>query len=208
MGRIILSLCEKPLFLVTTSHRPTQRVRSFVKDIVSILPCAAKLTRGKATLRDIFFEARSVSAKRVVIISTWKGNPGSLYIYEPGETIEEGLRLIAMFRLSGVKLSRERPEAQRSYGVKSLGVLSLSNVEEHKLLSDIIVRAFLAKLVFDTDTPIVDVVAVIRPPSSASHFAEIDFLCTASRRPCGPLLRVVRVEDYVSGHRLHRSRRI
>ncbi len=167
-----------------------------------------KLIRGKATLRDILFEAYNASVKRVIIVTTWKGNPGSLYIYEPGETLEEGLKALAMFRLSGVKLSRERPEAQRSYGTKSLGVVSLSEIEEYRLLSDIIVRAFLARLVFDVDTPATDITAVIRPPSSASHFAEIDFLCTASRKPCGPLLRVVRVEDYVSGHRLYRSRRI
>ena len=196
---------EKPLIIVTTSHRPTQRVRSFVKDLVSVLPRAVRLTRGKATLRDLYYEAMGLGARRVVVVSTWKGNPGTIHVYEPLEPPEEGLREILSLRLSGVKLSRERPEAQRSYGARVLGVLSpppgpLAG------LADSLVRALMARLVLAEDTPGVDVVARIEP-GGPGHVAVIDFVCTGSQRPCGPLLRVASVVDHVSGFRLHRALR-
>ncbi|NOZ88772.1 MAG: Brix domain containing protein [Crenarchaeota archaeon] len=195
---------EKPLIIVTTSHRPTQRVRSFVKDLVSVLPRAVRLTRGKATLRDLYYEAMGLGVRRVVVVSTWKGNPGTIRVYEPLEPPGEGLREILSLRLAGVKLSRERPEAQRSYGARVLGVVApppgpLAG------LADSLVRGFLARLVFSEEEPGVDVAARISPGGS-EYVAVIDFVCTGSGRPCGPLLRLAGGVDHVSGLRLHRAR--
>ena len=193
---------EKPLIIVTTSHRPSQRVRSFVKDLVSVLPRAVRLTRGKATLRDLYYEAMGVGARRVVVVSTWKGNPGTVRVYEPVEPPGEGLRELLAIRLVGVKLSRERPGAQRSYGARVLGVLAPGQGELAGL-ADSLVRGFLARLVFSVETPGVDVVAVIEPggPSAA---AVVDFRCASTGRPCGPLMRLAGVVDRVSGYRLYR----
>ena len=205
--------CEKPLVLVTTSHRPSQRVRSFVKDLVAVLPCAVKFTRGKATVRDLYYEAAGLRVKRVVIVSTWKGNPGTLWVYEPVEPEEAGsegsdkLRLVARIRLRGVKLSRERPGARRSGPTAVLGVYPEDSSEEGRLLADTFVRGFLARLLVDPSTPGVDVVAVVRG-GSQSHAAEVDFRCPRGGGACGPVMRVAGFEDLVSGVRVHRAGRV
>ncbi|ABM80434.1 Brix domain-containing protein [Hyperthermus butylicus] len=193
--------------LVTTSHRPTQRIRSFVKDLASVLPNAVKINRGKATMRDLYYEAASIGANRVVIVAGWKGNPGSINVYEPVEPPDMELKLIARLLLRGVRLSRETPGAQRSYGTSSLGVYVESGSQELAVLADTLIRAFNAKLILDLERAhrVVDVVAVISPGRD-DYVAEIRFLCTGSGRQCGPLLRLAGVADNVSGYRLHRAR--
>jgi U3 small nucleolar ribonucleoprotein protein IMP4 len=191
---------EKPLILITTSHRPSQRVRSFVKDLASVLPRAVKVNRGKSTLRDLYYDAVGLGVKRVVVVSTWKGNPGTIWVYEPLKPPEQRLGLLLSLRLRGVRLSRETPGAVRSRRSRSLGVYPEGG-EEQRLLADMLVRGFLGRLVFDPETPGFDSVAVVRPAEGL--VAEVGFLCGGKR--CGPLLRVVGAVDYASGVRLHRA---
>jgi len=191
---------EKPLILVTTSHRPSQRVRSFVKDLVSVLPRAVKRNRGKSTLRDLYYDAVALGVRRVVVVSTWKGNPGTIRVYEPGEPPEQELVLLSAIRLRGVRLSRETPGAVRARGSRSLGVYPAGGVEQ-KMLADILVRSFLARLVFDPGTPGFDSVAHVEPWEGG--LAEVYFTCGGRR--CGPTMRLVGAVDYASGVRLHRA---
>ena len=190
---------EKPLILVTTSHRPSQRVRSFVKDLVSVLPRAVKMNRGKATLRDLYYDAVSLGARRVVVVSTWKGNPGTLRVYEPAEPPGEGLRQLASIRLRGVRLSRETPGAVRARGTRVLGVyVEEGSGEPQRLLADLLVKAFLARLLLDPETPGVDAVAHVA--ARPGLLAELYFTCGGRR--CGPTLRVVSAVDHAAGLRL------
>jgi U3 small nucleolar ribonucleoprotein protein IMP4 len=192
--------------LVTTSHRPSQRIRSFAKDLASVLPNAIRRNRGKATMRDLYYEAVSIGANRVVIVGGRKGNPGVVSVYEPSEPPEEGLKLLGRLSLQGVRLSRETPGAQRSYGASSLGVYVESSSHDLSMLGDILIRLFNGRLILDLDRAhrIVDVVAIVRqgPPGS---IAEVTFLCAGSGRQCGPTLRLRGVYDYVSGFRLYRG---
>lgn len=166
-----------------------------------MLPRAVKKNRGKATLRDLYYDAASLGVRRVVVVSTWKGNPGTIRVYEPAPPPEQGLRPLALLRLRGVRLSRETPGAARGGGSSSLGVYPEGG-EEARLAGDVLVRAFLARLVFDPETPGFDTVALVRP--WAGGVAEVSFLCGG--RPCGPTLRLVGVVDYASGLRLHRAK--
>jgi U3 small nucleolar ribonucleoprotein protein IMP4 len=193
--------------LVTTSHRPSQRVRSFVKDLASVLPNAVRRNRGKATMRDLYYEAVSIGANRVVIVGGRKGNPGVISVYEPAEPPEEELRLLARLSLAGVRLSRETPGAQRSYGARSLGVHVESSSDELSMLGDLLIRLFNARLILDLERAhrVVDVVAVVRPGGAPDAVAEVTFLCAGSGRQCGPTLRLKGVYDYVSGFRLYRG---
>jgi len=192
--------------IVTTSHRPTQRVRSFVKDLVSVLPGAEKLTRGKATLRDLYYEAAARGAQRVIVVSVWKGNPGTLHVYEPLEPPSLELRLMLRIMLEGVRLSRETPGAQRAYGAQSLGVYvpPAASDELHRL-ADTLARALLASIAIDYDEALdrFDVVAVL--DKGRGSIAEVEFRCS-SGRVCGPLLRIAGVVDYDAGLRLHKAK--
>jgi U3 small nucleolar ribonucleoprotein protein IMP4 len=157
-------------------------------------------------MRDLYYDAVSIGANRVVIVGGRKGNPGVISVYEPVEPPEEQLRLLGRLTLQGVRLSRETPGAQRSYGARSLGVYVEGGSTEYNMIADVLMRLFNARLILDLDTAhrLVDVVAVVRP-ASGDHIVEITFICTGSGRQCGPLLRVKGVYDYVSGFRLHRG---
>lgn len=186
--------------IVTTSHRPSQRVRSFAKDLASVLPEAVKINRGKATLNDLYYEAYARGAERVIIIGMKKGNPGVLRVYKLGALPEEGLQLISTVSLSGVRLRRETPGSQRVFRVKSLG-LDASNVhsEEAARVVDVIAKSFLAKIVLDQDQwEKFDVVAVAEEKKG---YLELSFICPHTRRVCGPTLRIAAVTDVES--RIH-----
>ena len=193
---------SKKLIIVTTSHRPTQRVRSFVKDLASVLPYAVKVNRGKASLLDLYYDAMAIGAKRVVVVGVKKGNPGIIRVYMPREPPEIGLDEIVVISLSGVKLRREHPEAQKTFNIRSLGI-DARDIRDKIVgrVADTLVRAFLAKLVvFDEDIEKVDVLVKL-------HIEEkeliMTFVCGATGRVCGPTLRVIAVRDNVAGYRVY-----
>jgi U3 small nucleolar ribonucleoprotein protein IMP4 len=128
--------------IVTTSRRPSPRSRSFVKDLVSVLPGGVRLTRGHSSYADLAREALRVGADRVVIIGEWKGNPGVVRVYEPTRDLE--LKHIVAMVVLGVKLAREsgasKPVNPRFLVVEADG----SAIAEE--FSEALVRAFHARL--------------------------------------------------------------
>ncbi len=100
--------------LITTSREPSQRTRSFVKDLVSVIPNSERITRGKMSTRDLIYEAEDRDAERVVIVEERQGNPSKLIVYDASG------RPIYVFVLRGVSLARERES--RAYGVESVCV--------------------------------------------------------------------------------------
>ncbi len=92
------------MIIVTTSRRPSPRMRSLVKDLVAVLPGGRRLTRGHLSMKEIAREAELVGADRVVIIGERRGNPGIMRVYKPSR---EDLVNIVSFIVKGVTLSRE-----------------------------------------------------------------------------------------------------
>ncbi len=95
--------------LITSSRRPNRRIRSFIKDLEDVLPGAVRITRGHKSMKELAFEAYSVGADRVVVVSDKRGNPGILRVYrvvKKGEVFD--LKNIVSFIVKGVSLSRER----------------------------------------------------------------------------------------------------
>ena len=184
--------------LVTTSHRPSQRVRSFAKDLASVLPEAVKINRGKATLQDLYYEAYARGAERVIIVGVKKGNPGVLRVYRPEPLPEEGLRLVSTISLSGVRLRRETPGSQRVFNVKTLGLDATGvNSEEAARVVDVLAKSFLARIVLDRDQwEKYDVIA--KAEEKKGHI-ELAFICPHTGRICGPSLRIIAVTDAEAG---------
>ncbi len=184
--------------IVTTSHRPSQRARSFAKDLASVLPMAVKINRGKATLQDLYYEAYARGAERVIIVGLKKGNPGVLRVYKPGALPQEGLQLVSTISLRGVRLRRETPGSQRVFGVRSLG-LDASGVssEEAARVVDVLAKSLLARIILDRDEwERYDVVAEAR---EAGRRLELVFICPHTGRVCGPTLRIHAVTDAEAG---------
>ncbi len=183
--------------LVTTSHRPSQRVRSFAKDLASVLPEAVKVNRGKSSLRDLYYDAVGYGAERVVVIGVWKGNPGLLRVYSVSLDVSSpGLHLISEIRLAGVALRREIPGSQKIMGVRRLAIDATTAPRELGDVVDTFSRSFLASIVFEEER-LSRFDVVLRVESSKP--LTLAFYCTGTGRPCGPRLRVAGILDRVSG---------
>lgn len=171
------------MILITTSHKPSPRLRSFVKDLSAILPRSVKVNRGKKTMEEICLEAYSRGLKYVAVASERRGNPGRIDIYELGEGGRATPRKLATLVLKGVRLSREDPEAIRLYNPASVSIDyagCLSN--ECFGLADIFLAIFGGILKERGDVVIV---------LEDSGYLTVSFKSPHGRR-AGPTLRILR----------------
>ncbi|MCD6559328.1 MAG: ribosomal biogenesis protein [Palaeococcus sp.] len=92
------------MMLITTSHRPTRRTRSFGHDLEKVFPNSRYLTRGKKTLNDLLMEAYDMGYERLAIINVWKGNPLKITFIKVSPT---DWGYLGYLYLHGIKLQRE-----------------------------------------------------------------------------------------------------
>jgi len=133
------------LILITTSHKPSPRTRSFIKDLSSILPGSHRTNRGHKTLLELAIEARRRGLSYVAIVTDHGGNPGAINIYEVVEEASTYPKLVKIITLviGGVRLSRESPEAARVYGISKVGVDSSRCVSDDCFyISDVLIKIF------------------------------------------------------------------
>lgn len=69
------------IILITTSRRPTQRVRSFSKDLERVIPSARRVNRGKLSIDGVADRVSEVGGDRAIIVDRWKGGPGKIDLY-------------------------------------------------------------------------------------------------------------------------------
>ncbi|MCX8171425.1 MAG: hypothetical protein N3E47_05580 [Candidatus Bathyarchaeota archaeon] len=93
------------MIILTTSHRPTRRVRSLCNDLASSIPGLIKVNRGKMGLIDVAEKTICAGSEKFIIVDRWKGCPGRIRFYKifDREIREEPPRIY----ISGVKLRRE-----------------------------------------------------------------------------------------------------
>ena len=99
--------------VITTSREPSNRTRSFVNELVTILPVLVKVNRGKATLLDLYDISISKRAKWLIIVYEKKGNPSMLKIFKP-DIPKSGLDEKYRILLRGVTLYREKARSKPS----------------------------------------------------------------------------------------------
>ncbi|AIF68850.1 ribonucleotide-diphosphate reductase subunit beta [Palaeococcus pacificus DY20341] len=92
------------MMLITTSHRPTRRTRSFGHDLEKVFPNSTYLTRGKKTLQDLLMEAYERGYERLLIINVWKGNPLKMTFIKVSPN---DWGYLGYLYLHGIKLQRE-----------------------------------------------------------------------------------------------------
>ncbi len=189
------------MYLVTTSHRPSQRMRSFVKDLASVLPGAVRVNRGKSTLYDLLLEAVERRLVRVLVVGGKRGNPSLVRVYRvvaaPGE---ERLEPLVSLVLGGVTLTRELRSFSRVYNPRTLGIQVPRGPENLEHLADALYRALKARLVLD-ESRLDQYDIVIRVRRGEKGFL-VFFMSPATGRPCGPILRVSRLVDHEKGLRV------
>lgn len=183
------------MFLVTTSRRPSRRTRSFLKDLVSILPDSRRLNRGKLSLRGLLAEAVVHNCKRIVIVNTFKGNPGSIDFYEVKisslEDISSNeLRFMGRIILKGVSLSNElnysRCVGKRILKIDDSECSSKLCLEARELLVEALVKA---SSNHEKQSQSEGIVLIIR---DRGDYIELSFK-TDSDKICGPVIRIRKI---------------
>ena len=96
---------ERKNILLTTSRRPTNRIRSFCRELAGSLPDIVRINRGKLNLDGIVEKALEVDADRVVVVDRWKGGPGKIQFFLVKEITLTPVPPIIYVR--GIKLRRE-----------------------------------------------------------------------------------------------------
>jgi U3 small nucleolar ribonucleoprotein protein IMP4 len=92
-------------FVLTTSRKPSQRTRSFIRDLVRVIPWSFHFTRGSCSLNDLANELAVLGISRILIVHEKKGNPSLVKFYklDEGKLMERDYRL----RIKGISLARE-----------------------------------------------------------------------------------------------------
>ena len=111
------------MILLTTSRRPTRRIRTFCKDFSHGIPNVTRINRGKLSLEGLAEKALELGADGVVIVDRWKGGPGKIEFFK----VKEGKLQPTppMIYVRGVKLRREFGTMPRGRRIKSTAILAL-----------------------------------------------------------------------------------
>lgn len=135
---------NKRKIIITTSHKPSPRTRTFAKELSSVLPNSIKLNRGKKTLTDLLIDALSIGANRVIVVHERKGNPSALKIYSvEDKKLKEHITL----EITGVALWRELTGVSRVYNPESIAVECFE--DELVELAERIAVGFNAKILYN-----------------------------------------------------------
>ena len=99
------------MILLTTSRRPTGRMRTLCRDLANSIPYVVRVNRGKMSLDEVAERAIEFEADRIVLVERWRGGPGKINLFQASST---GLNSIPPSMLiSGVRLRREFEEGTR-----------------------------------------------------------------------------------------------
>lgn len=179
---------KKHIIVITTSHKPSPRTRSFVKDFSNTLPYSLTLNRGKKTLIDLALEAYRLKAYYLLVVGERRGNPSFIRVYDTSftETKPPEPLLRAFIKIAGVRLTREYPESSRAYNPESIDVDYDGCTTDHCFkLADILIKIYGSIL---TKNP--DVLLKIYDKDGVVFFEPYNRAGTI----CGPLIRISGVE--------------
>ncbi|MHA2385067.1 MAG: hypothetical protein ACXAEE_02535, partial [Candidatus Thorarchaeota archaeon] len=90
-----------PRALITTSRKTSNRVRSFVRDLWSVLPGTERFNRGGMSISELKSRVVQSGAALALVVSIWKGNPRTIRFLYP--TDDDVLEL----RIESAALRRE-----------------------------------------------------------------------------------------------------
>jgi U3 small nucleolar ribonucleoprotein protein IMP4 len=170
--------------LITTSRRPTRRVRSFCKELAKVFPGSAYVNRGKMSLLEVLLEASSRGASHALVVNVRKANPGRLDLYDV-----ETRSLRASFVCLGVKLAREMGVMAQPL---RRAVVAVEDGEELESLAKALAEAL--SLPFVRERPKATIYATAAILSAGpGYLGAMSFLDLASGEPVGPLIRVKRL---------------
>lgn len=92
------------MILITTSRRPTRRIRTFCNDLARCIPNSKRINRGKLSREGLAEKAFELDADRVIIVDRWKGGPGKIELFNVEESL---VGVVPLIYIRGIKLQRE-----------------------------------------------------------------------------------------------------
>lgn len=140
-GRIILPL------LITTSRKTSNRVRSFARDLWTVLPRTERFNRGGMGLTELAARVGQSGAKAALVISMWKGNPGILSF-----TSSSGEELVAI-KIESAKLRREVNPTKKNRIIGTSGVFIESGSSSKTRELGEVLASFLNVEIFEMTNP-------------------------------------------------------
>lgn len=111
------------MILITTSRRPTNRVRTLCNELTRCLPQSVRVNRGKLSIEGVAEKAAEIGADKVLIIDRWKGGPGKMKFFKVDEKL---IAFPPVMFIRGVKLQREF----RKFKPKAFNSVALATSEE------------------------------------------------------------------------------
>jgi rRNA maturation protein Rpf1 len=106
-------------------------VRSFVRDLSSVLPGVERFNRGGMGLPELVARINQNGAKAAIVISMWRGNPGEMVFLSP-----KGDEIINI-RLESALLCREvNPIGSTRIGRVSSVIIKSGSSEQTKTLAE------------------------------------------------------------------------
>lgn len=176
--------------IITTSREPSRRARSFVNDLVRVIPESLKFNRGKATYKDLALLVKRHNSRGVLMVMERKGNPSVLAYLTP-EGTQASLKTRYMILIRSLKLLREIPEAQIPFNVAGL-LVDAGKIPQglpHDVC-DALIEIFNPNLFPERNTPTEALELVI---TGNEDGVNVSFYCTTTGRPCGPTFKVLKV---------------
>jgi len=175
--------------LLTTSGRPTRRVRSFCKDLVNVIPGARKFTRGKMSLSSMAERMRELNEKYIAIVSCWKGNPGSIRFFI---LTQNDLELVPpIIFIARTKLQREY--GYRGKPLKSLAIIPKPfHLESLQRLAQALSRFTGSPVIYD-QSQASEFEGALLVSSTVMYEAEITFTIPPLTNDVGPSFVVKRL---------------
>lgn len=107
----MISTLQDTKYVISTSLRPSRRMRTFGRDLAHALINGYYVTRGKKSILDLKGLALNLKASRLILIQAKKGNPSKLDFYD---TTSREAPLLGSLLMSGVKLVREQKHVTRA----------------------------------------------------------------------------------------------
>ncbi|MBT8172284.1 hypothetical protein KJN74_05380 [Candidatus Bathyarchaeota archaeon] len=93
------------MILLTTSRRPTERIRTFCRDFVHSIPFVIRINRGKISNDGLAEKAIELEADRVIIVNRWQDGFAKINLFQVSST---GLKpVFPLILISRICLRRE-----------------------------------------------------------------------------------------------------
>ncbi|MFX0169809.1 MAG: hypothetical protein ACFE89_10690 [Candidatus Hodarchaeota archaeon] len=172
------------MIAIGATRKPTQRIRSFIKELNWVIPGSIRITRGKQGFMDYCEAAQDLGATRILLVGAFHGNPGRFGFLEYTE--ENWKFAPPTIILKSVQLLRENPAPSPR---KPIQLYVLPDTPQDQTRAELLAQALeipciqRAKL---TELPGESALLLVK----LSHPKTLAFMTRDEQQPLGPRLGV------------------